>query len=162
MKPRISNLMLLLLLALVVVAYNYQFHNVPNSVYLNAYKLSQEKLVESRLTLPSTGIPHLYKDLTEDGDFRVQALDYVEASDTVRDVIKIPQHSSAEWWLRNASNSSQGYDMTLKFFSDSYFIQVRYYPDLTRAPLEHELLWTINIAAMIAWALFILKTALSH
>ena len=155
---KIGSLILLLFLTLVVAAYNYQFHNIPCSMYLNAYKLSPSEEesghVQFYLKLPSLGIPHEYRDVTHDGGFRCCVIDYVKASDTVRDLIKIPKLSTAEWWLGNASNSSKGYDMTIQFFDDSYFLQVRYYPDFLRTHLEHEILWAINIVTVVAWLLF--------
>ncbi len=152
---KIGYLTLLVFLTLTVVAYNYQYHNIPSSMYLNAYKLSEpHRVTEFYLKLPSLGIPHEYRDVTHDGGFRCCVIDYVKASDTVRDLIKIPKLSTAEWWLGNASNSSKGYDMTIQFFDDSYFLQVRYYPDFLRTHLEHEILWTINIVTVVAWIPF--------
>ena len=152
---KIDLMLLLLLLTFTVGAYNYQFFNVPSSMYLNAYKLSlsEEELgrVQFRITLPSQGIPHL--NLTDDSDFRIQAADYVVASDTVRDLVKIPDGSTAKSWLRNASNSSQGFDANLQFFNDTYFLQVRYFPDLQRTPSEYNILWTIDGITIVAWVL---------
>lgn len=159
MKMKIDRILLLLLLTLIVGAYNYQFFNVPSSMYLNAYKLSlsEEELgrVQFRITLPSQGVLHEYINLTDDSDFRVQARDYVVASDTVRDLVKIPEGSSAEWWLKKASNSPQGFDATLQFFNDTYFLQVRYFPNLLRTPSEYNILWAINSMTIIAWVLSI-------
>jgi len=152
---KVYSLILLVCLTLTVVAYNYQFHNIPSSMYLNAYKLSEpHRVTEFYLKLPSLGIPHEYRDVTHDGGFRCCVIDYVKASDTVRDLIKIPKLSTAESWLENASNSSKGYDMTIQFFDDSYFLQVRYYQDFLRTHLEHEILWAINIVTVVAWVLF--------
>lgn len=142
--------LLLLFLTLVVVAYNYQFHNIPSSMYLNAYKLPERGFC---LALPKI-LPAEYMDLTNDIVFRISVIDYVKASDTVRDLIKIPKLSTAEWWLENTSNSSKGYDMTIKFFDESYFLQVRYYKDYQRTILESNVLWTINIITIAAWVLF--------
>jgi hypothetical protein len=155
MKVKIDLLVLLLLLTFIAGAYNYQFFNVPSSMYLNAYKLSlsEEELgrVQFRITLPSQGVPHI--NLTDDSDFRIQAYDYVVASDTVRDLVKIPEGSTARWWLKNASNSSQGFDATLQFLNDTYFLQVRYLPDFQRTPSEYNVLWWINVTVIIAWVL---------
>ena len=150
--------MLLVFLTLTVVAYNHQFHSIPYSMYLNAYKLPESGFT---LTLPEI-LPAEYMDVTNDTGFRSLAIDYVKASDTVRDLIKIPKLSTAEWWLENASNSSKGYDMTIKFFDDSYFLQVRYYPDFLRTDLEHVALWTINIVTVIAWFSFVVKQFLQR
>lgn len=147
---KIGSLMLLLLLTLTVVAYNHQFHNIPCSMYLNAYKLPERGFY---LTLPKI-LPAEYMDLTNDTVFRISVIDYVKASDTLRDLIKIPKLSTAEWWLENASNSSKGYDMTIKFFDESYFLQVRYFKDYQRTILESSVLWTINIITIVAWVLF--------
>ena len=137
--------MLLVFLTMVVLAYNYQFFSVPSSLYLNAYKLPESGFT---LTLPKI-LPSKYMDLTNDTDFRILVIDYVKASDTVRDLIEIPELSGAEWWLENASNSSKNYDMTIKFFDDSYFLQVRFYPDFQRTFLEHVALWTVNIVTVV-------------
>ena len=114
------------------------------------------------MQLPSAGFPQEYRNVTDDSDFRGLALDYVKASDTIRDIIKIPEQSSAEWWFKNASNSSKGYDMTIQFYNDSYYLQLRYFPDFYRAPIEHTIIWTINIVTMIGWGLFTIKSVLTH
>jgi len=119
-------------------------------MYLNAYKLPERGFC---LTLPKI-LPAEYMDLTNDTVFRCCVIDYVKASDTVRDLIKIPKLSTAEWWLENTSNSSKGYDMTIKFFDESYFLQVRYYKDYQRTILESSVLWAINIITIVAWVLF--------
>ncbi len=136
---KIGNLMLLASLTLTVVAYNYQFHYIPSSMFLNAYKLSEWE------------IPNDYVDVTEDNDFRVRVMDYVIACDTIRTGMKIEKYDSAYSWLKNVSNPSKSYDITIKFFDDFYFLQVRYYPDFRRTQLEHGILWAINIVTLIAW-----------
>lgn len=78
----------MVLLTLVVIAYNFQFFSIPRSVYLNAQSLNDKQAVEFRLALPTTGFPHEYKDVTEDSDFRVDVLDYVHASDTDREPVE--------------------------------------------------------------------------
>jgi len=145
--------MLLVFLTLTVAAYNNQFYSIPYSMYLNAYELPKSGFT---LTLPKI-LPAKYMDVTNDTGFRSLAIDYVKASDTVRDLVKIPKHSIAESWLENVSNSSKGYDMTIKFYDDSYYLQVRYYPDLHRTSLEYGALWMINIVTVIAWISFVIQ-----
>jgi len=111
-------------------------------MWLNAYKLSQ--------------IPYEYLDVTEDGDFRMRVIDYVIACDVIRTGMKIDENALPYLWLKNASNSSRNYDMIIKYFDDFYFLQVRYYPDFQRTPVEHGILWTINIITIGAWLYFIL------
>jgi hypothetical protein len=165
MRIRIGTLLILLFLTLTVITLDYQFFNVPCSMYLNAYKTSYsegEHLTSFHMQLPSAGFPQEYRNVTEDIDFRGLALDYVKASDTVRDIIKIPEQSSAEWWFKNASNSSKGYDMTIQFYNDSYYLQLRYFPDFYRAPIEYTIIWIINIVTIIGWVLFTIKSVLTH
>lgn len=138
-EVKISMIVVLVVLTLTVAAYNYQFHNIPSSMFLNAYKLSEWE------------VPSDYVDVTEDSGFRTWVIDYVIAGDTIRTGIKIEEHDLPYFWLKNASNSSKSYDMTIKFFDDFYFLQVRYYPDFQRTQLEHGILWTINIVTLIAW-----------
>jgi len=145
--------MLLVFLTLTVAAYNHQFHNITCSMYLNAYKLPESGFT---LTLPKI-LPAKYMDATNNTGFICCVIDYVKASDTVRDLVKIPKASTAEWWLENISNSSKGYDMTIKFYDDSYYLQVRYYPHFHRTHLEYATLWTINIVTVIAWISFVAK-----
>ncbi|MDH7564733.1 MAG: hypothetical protein QHH24_07680 [Candidatus Bathyarchaeota archaeon] len=139
---KIGKLLLLIFLTLTVVAYNYQFHNIPYSMWLNVYKLSQ--------------IPYEYVDVTEDGDFRTRVIDYIIACDVIRTGTKIEEYDLHYDWLKNASNSSKGYDMTIKYFDDFYFLQVRYYLDFQRTPVEHGVLWVINITTIVACFYFIL------
>ena len=109
MKAKTETLILLLFLTAVVVAYDYEYFNIPHSTYLNAYKTSYspgERLQSFQMTLSSAGFPLLNRNVTGDTDFRALTLDYVKASDNIRDIIKIPAQSSAEWWLKKASNSS--------------------------------------------------------
>ncbi|MDH5634316.1 MAG: hypothetical protein OEY30_00665 [Candidatus Bathyarchaeota archaeon] len=141
LKIKIS-LLLLVFLTLTVVAYNYQFHNIPSSMFLNAYKLSQ--------------IPYGYVDVTEDGHFRAWVIDYIIACDVIRTGMTIEEYDLPYDWLKNASNPSKNYDMTIKYFDDFYFLQVRYYPDFQRAPAEHGVLWAINITTIVAWFYFVL------
>jgi hypothetical protein len=137
--------LLLVFLTLTVVAYNYQFYNIPCSMWLNAHKLQFPMLTPSE-----------YVDVTEDTKFCVQVFDYVRACDIIRTGMKIEEHDLPYEWLKNASNSSENYDMIIKYFDDYYFLQVRYYPDFKRTPIEHGILWTINIATITAWLYFIL------
>ena len=139
---KIVNLLLLVFLTVTVVAYNFQFYNIPYSMWLNAYKLSQ--------------IPYEYVDLTEDGDFRTRVIDYIIVCDVIRTGMKIEEYDLPYLWLKNASNSSKNYDMTIKYFDDFYFLQVRYYPDFQRTPAEHGVLWAINITTIVACFYFIL------
>jgi len=139
---KIRNLLLLVFLTLVVVAYNFQFYNIPCSMWLNAYKLSQ--------------VPYEYVDVTEDGDFRVRVIDYIIACDVIRTGMKIEEYDLPYLWLKNASNSSKSYDMTIRYFDDFYFLQVRYYPDFQRTSVDYGILWTINITTIVAWLYFIL------
>ena len=155
---KIGSLMLLVFLILTVAAYNHQFYSIPYSMYLNAYKLPKSGFT---LTLPKI-LPAKYMDVTNDTGFRSLAIDYVKASDTVRDLVKIPKHSTAESWLENVSNSSKGYDMTIKFYDDSYYLQVRYYPDLHRTSLEYGVLWIITIVTVIACVSFVVKRFLQR
>ena len=141
-KLKIVNLLLLVFLTLTVIAYNYQFHNIPYSMWLNSYKLSQ--------------IPYEYMDVTEDGDFRTRVIDYIIACDVIRTGMKIEEYGLPYDWLKNTSNSSKNYDMTIKYFDDFYFLQVRYCPDFQRTPAEHGVLWSINITTIVAWFYFIL------
>jgi hypothetical protein len=160
MKVRTESLILLLFLTAVVVAYNYECFNVPHSTYLNAYKTSYspgEHWQSFQMTLSSAGFPLLNRNVTDDTDFRALTLDYVKASDDIRDIIRIPAQSSAEWWLKKASNSSQGYDMNVQFFNDSYFLQVRSLPDVQRTAAEYEVLLFIDITTAIAWALAVTR-----
>jgi hypothetical protein len=139
---KIGKLLLLMFLTLTVVAYNCQFHNIPYSMWLNAYKASQ--------------IPYEYVDVTEDSDFRARVIDYIIACDVIRTGMKIEEYNLPYDWLKNASNPSKNYDMTIKYFDDFYFLQVRYYPDFQRAPAEHSVLWAINITTIVAWISFTL------
>ena len=128
------------------------------SLDLNAYSLNDKQAVEFRLTPPTTGFPHEYKDVTEDSDFRVGVLDYVHASDTVREPVEIlDPGGTAAWWLTHAKYVPQGYDVTLRFFNESYFMQVRYLPEFHRTSLEKMILWTIDGPALFTWGVFILK-----
>jgi hypothetical protein len=116
-------------------------------MWLNAYRLPQ--------------IPHEYVDVTEDDDFRARVIDYIIACDITRTGMKIEEHDLSYDWLKNASNSSRDYDMTIKYFDDFYFLQIRYYPDLQRTPTEHGVLWAINITTTATWLHFVLtKTPL--
>lgn len=160
MKVRTESLILLLFLTAVVVAYNYEYFNVPHSNYLNAYKTSYspgEHSQSFQMTLSSAGFPLLNRNVTDDTDFRALTLDYVKASDDIRDIIRIPAQSSAEWWLKKAANSLQGYDMNVQFFNDSYFLQVRSLPDVQRTAAEYEVLLFIDITTAIAWALAVTR-----
>ena len=141
-KLKIVNLLLLVFLTLAVVAYNFQFHNIPYSMWLNAYKLSQ--------------IPYEYADVTEEGVFRARVIDYIIACDVTRTGMKIEEYDLPYDWLKNASTPSKNYDMTIKYFDDFYFLQVRYYPDFQRTPAEHGVLWIINLTTIVAWFYFIL------
>ena len=141
-KLKIINLLLLVFLTLTVVAYNFQFHNIPYSMWLNAHKLSQT--------------PYEYADVTEDGVFRARVIDYIIACDVIRTGMKIEEYDLPYDWLKNASTASKNYDMTIKYFDDFYFLQVRYYPDFQRTPAEHGVLWIINITTIVAWFYFIL------
>jgi len=147
---KISILVLLICLTLTVVGYNYQFYSIPSYMFLNAYNLAQRHVTEFRLTLPSEGIPHEYKDVTEDLQFRVQVMDYVIACDVTRTGMEIKEYDSPYVWLKNASNSTEGYDMTITFFNDSYFLQVRYFPEFQRTPLEHQILGVIDAVTIVA------------
>lgn len=139
---KIESLTLLLLLTFTVIAYNYQFHSIsPSSMYLNAYKLSESE------------IPAEYVDVTNDSGFRAWVIDYVIACDIIRTGMAIEEYDLPYVWLKHASNSSKGYDMTIKFFDDFYYLQVRYY-SYQRTSLEHGILWTINIVTVVAWVLF--------
>ena len=98
------------------------------------------------------------KDVTEDSDFRVGVLDYVHASDTVREPVEIlDPEGTAAWWLTHAKYAPQGYDVTLRFFNESYFMQVRYLPEFHQTSLEKMILWTIDGPALFTWGVFILK-----
>lgn len=126
-------------------------------MYLNAYKLPKSGFT---ITLPEI-FPAKYADLTNDTAFRVQVIDYVIACDVIRTGMKIEEYDLPYDWLKDASNSSKGYDMTIKFFDDSYFLQVRYYPDFERTHLEHVTLWAINIVTVGTWVLFCGYTVLT-
>lgn len=152
---KIGSLILLLFLTLVVVAYNYQFHSIPTCMFLNAYSLGPpNRVTEFHITLPSLGILHEYRDVTDDSGFRVRVLDYVIACDTIRTGIVIRDYDMPYDWLKNTVESPKGYDMTLEYYNETYFLQVRYYPDFLRTHLEHEILWAINIVTVVAWVLF--------
>ena len=85
-------------------------------------------------------------------------LDYVHASDTVREPVEIlDPGDTAAWWLTHAKYAPQGYDVTLRFFNESYFMQVRYLPEFYRTSLEKMILWTIDGPALFTWGVFILK-----
>jgi len=150
---KIGKLLLLIFLTLTVVAYNFQFHNIPSSMFLNAYNLEPKRLTYFHVTLPSKGIPNLgFRNVTDDISFRV-VLDYVIASDAISYPIKVPEHCSS--WFKDASNFPE-YDITVKYYNDTYFLQVRYLPDFQRTPAEHEVLRAINITTIVAWFYFIL------
>jgi len=151
---KIGKLALLLLLTLTVVAYNYQFLNIPTYMFLNAYNLAQKRVTEFRMTLPSKGIPHEYRNVTNDGGFRARVLDYVIACDTIRTGMVIKEYDTPYDWLKNAVESPKGYDMTIDYYNETYFLQVRYYPDFQRTHLEYGIFWTINIVTVVAWLLF--------
>lgn len=155
---KIGSLMLLVFLTLTVVTYNYQFHNIPYSMYLNAYKLPKSGFT---LTLPKI-LPAEYMDVTNDTGFRVRVLEHVIACDIIRTGMKIKEYDIPYLWLKNAYNSSQGYDMTIKFYDDFYYLQVRYYPDFHRTGLEYGALWTINIVTVIAWFSFVVTRFLQR
>jgi hypothetical protein len=139
---KIEKLLLLAFLTLTALAYNYQFHNIPSYMFLNAYKLSQT--------------PGEYADVTEDGDFRTRVIEYIIACDVIRTGMVIREYDLPYDWLKNASDSSRGYDMTIKYFDDFYFLQVRYYPDFQRTSIEHDILWAINIFVAVGWLYFVL------
>ena len=143
LKIKIS-LLLLVFLTLTVIAYNFQFHNISSSMFLNAYKL------------PEWEIPVGYVDVTKDDGFRTWVIDYVIACDITRTGMKIEEYDLPYLWLKNASSSSKNYDMAIKYFDDFYFLQVRYYPDFQRTSVEHGILWTINIITIVTWLYFIL------
>lgn len=143
LKIKIS-LLLLVFLTLAVIAYNFQFHNIPSSMFLNAYKL------------PEWEIPVDYVDVTKDDGFRTWVIDYVIACNITRTSMKVGEYDLPYLWLKNASNSSKNYDMTIKYFDDFYFLQVRYYPDFQRTLVEHSVLWAINITTIVAWISFTL------
>ncbi|MEM2994473.1 MAG: hypothetical protein QXI91_00440 [Candidatus Bathyarchaeia archaeon] len=92
-------------------------------------------------------------DVTNDTDFNLSVLDYIAASDTISSPIKV-DCSLAEWWLKNLSKFSE-YDMTLKYHNDTYFLQVRFLPDIERTITERFLIWTIDIITVIAGLYFI-------
>ncbi|MEM2972427.1 MAG: hypothetical protein QW270_08440 [Candidatus Bathyarchaeia archaeon] len=148
------SLLLFVLLVFTVAAYNYQFYDVPRSMYLNAYNLCPERVTYLHVTLPSKGIPNLgFMDVTNDTDFNLSVLDYIAASDIISSPIKVDR-SSAEWWLKNISKFSE-YDITLKYYNDTYFLQVRFLPDIERTITERFLIWTIDIMTVIAGLYFI-------
>lgn len=146
---KIGILLVLVLLTLTVVAYNYQYYNIPYSMWLNAYELHEWEIY-------SDGV-----NLTNDTDFRISTYDFVLASDTIREPVNIPEHSSAEWWLKHASNSSE-YDMTVKYYNDFYLLQVRYKPNIDRTSAEYTILWTINILTAITLLFFLVNLLLSR
>jgi hypothetical protein len=133
----------LVLLVLTVFAFNYQFHNIPRSMSLNARKLGEWE------------VPNDYLDVTEDGDFRTRVIDYVIACDIIRTGMKIEEYEPSYDWLKYASKN---YDMTIKYFDDYYFLQVRYYPVFLRTTLEYTTLWVINIITLVACVLFPIKS----
>jgi hypothetical protein len=148
----------LVLLTLVVIAYTFQFFSIPRSVYLNAQSLNDKQAVEIRLTLPTTGFPHEYKDVTEDSDFRWGFLTtYMHQTLFANQLRILDTGGKAAWWLTHAPCASQGYNVTLRFFNESYFMQVRYLPEFHRTSLEKMILWTIDGAALFTWGVFILK-----
>ncbi|MBX5328136.1 MAG: hypothetical protein ACQXXE_00775 [Candidatus Bathyarchaeia archaeon] len=142
MKARVAAILVVLaFLSLIVIAYNFRFHNIPYLVYLNAHKLSEWEIP-----------PPAYTDLTQ-SDFSGTPYEYVQACDIVREPIKISKATRAYDWFQQYFNYSQGHD-TIKYYGDYYYIQIAYFPEVERTLGEHVLLWTINIGAVVAWAIF--------
>jgi len=142
-KMKKSKIAVLVLFVFTVFVLNYQFYNIPRSMYLNARKLDEWE------------VPNDYLDVTEDGDFRTRVIDYVTACDIVRTSYQIKEYEPPYDWLNDASKN---YDMTIKYFDDYYFLQVRYYPVLLRTTVEYTTLWTINIITIVACSLFSIKS----
>ncbi|MEM3458357.1 MAG: hypothetical protein QXN36_05840 [Candidatus Bathyarchaeia archaeon] len=142
MNVRVAAILIVLaFLSLIVVAYNFQFHNIPYSVYLNTHKLSEWEIP-----------PPTYTDLTQ-SDFSGSPYEYTIASDAVRDFIELPKLSSARYWFEEYFNYSKGHDI-IKYYSDYYYIQIAYFPEVERTLGEHVLLWVINVGTVVAWAIF--------
>ena len=155
MKVSKFKVAVLVVLTFTVVSYDYQFLNIPTYMFLNAYSLGPPKrTTEFHITLPSLGIPHEYRNVTDDAEFRVQVLDYVIACDTISTGMVIKEYDTPYDWLKNAIESPKGYDMTIDYYNETYFLQVRYYPDFQRTRLEYGIFWTINIITVVAWGLF--------
>jgi hypothetical protein len=133
----------LVLLALTVFVFNYQFYNIPRSMYLNARKLDESE------------VPNYYLDVTEDGDFRTRVIDYVTACNIIRTGMKIEEYEPSYDWL---NDGSKNYDMIIKYFDDYYFLQVRYHLVFLRTTLEYTTLWVINIITVVACVLSPIKS----
>lgn len=145
----------LVMLMFTVVVYDYQFLNIPTCMFLNAYSLGPLwRTTEFHITLPSLGIPHEYWNVTDDDCFRARVIDYVIACDTIRTGMVIKEYDTPYDWLKNAVESPKGYDMTIDYYNETYFLQVRYYPDFQRTHLEYGIFWTINIIIVVVWGLF--------
>jgi len=134
----------LVVLTTVVLAYNYQFRNIPSEMYMQA-------------TGWARGFsPDTYIDLTNDTDFRVQVFKWIDASVGIGWSIKIPPTSSGRSWFQMVYDSEWSHNFNIKYGDDFYLIEVWYQKAYYPSGLEHIILWSVNFLTLVLWASFIM------
>jgi hypothetical protein len=155
MKANLTIVLVLLLLTAIVLIYDYQYNNPPQTAYLNAYRTmpSEDRGTEFYLTLPSQGVPHVFINATEDSGFRTRVMGYLQASNVLREPVEVSTFSSITQDLKTLSDSPIGFDADVEFFNETYFMQARYFTPYEKTSLETTIYYGANMIAAAAYAL---------
>jgi hypothetical protein len=153
-KANLTIVFILLLLTTIVLIYDYQYNNPPQTAYLNAYRTtpSEDYVTQFYLTLPSKGIPHVFINATEDTSFRMRVMDYLQASNVLREPVEVSTFSVITQDLKTVSDSPVGFDADVEFFNETYFMQVRYLTAYDKTSFETTIYYGVNMIAAAAYA----------
>ena len=155
MKANLTIVLVLLLLTAIVLIYDYQYNNPPQTAYLNAYRTtpSEDHGAEFYLTLPSRGVPHVFINATENSGFRTRVMDYLQASNVLREPVEVSMFSSITQDLKVVSDSPVGFDADVEFFNETYFMQTRYFTPYEKTSFETTIYYGVNMIAAAAYTL---------
>ncbi len=153
-KANLTIVLVLLLLTAIVLIYDYQYNNPPKTAYLNAYRTTppEDYVTQVHLTLPSKGIPHAFINATEDTGFRTRVMDYLQASNVLREPVEVSTFSVITQDLKTVSDSPVGFDADVEFFNETYFMQVRYFTAYDKTSFETTIYYGVNMIAAAAYA----------
>ena len=129
----------LCVLSLTALAYNFHFHNIPSEMYMDAWKWDDWYC------------PSDYTDFTNDTDFQQHVFKYVNVSANLEEPVKISTNNIGRDWFQEVYDSSWGHEIDIKYGDDFYRIQAwsqkAYYPSSS----EHAILWLINLSTLALW-----------
>lgn len=139
-KFKVAFIVSLCVLTFTVVAYDYQFYNIPVEMYIHASYAVDGEIIRN------------YTDCTGDVEFRTYVFDYVRMSASVGESIRIFDYNPAKGWFKQVYDSSPHHSICVKYGDDFYWIKVRYQKAYNPSLLEeYGIILSANLSTIALW-----------